>query len=170
MNWNDLTDEEQASHNLIPAAFLRQRGNAANWNPSVERAWWKKQQRAQQRAHDDALAKAIRDEATARKGTNPKTGAWWPAWKLWKPTGGPIAQFKSRFTSATGRAAGQSRSWRKREAARRNGWKGAPYGARGGRRRIDTDDTQPRNPQRYRGSRAASPRPQRPAATPRARA
>jgi hypothetical protein len=65
-------------------------------------------------------------QASARHGINPRTGAWWPAWKPIL-TGGRAAWIKSKFTrgslkaKAAGRLGGMVRSERKCRAAQSNG-------------------------------------------------
>jgi hypothetical protein len=64
-----------------------------------------------------------RQQAMAKNGKNPKTGAWWPAWKPWKPSGGAAAWRRSLFRPGSERPkrAGRVRSYFKTLAARQNG-------------------------------------------------
>ena len=64
-------------------------------------------------------------QAIARRGENPATGNWWPAWKEWTHMTDPVARIMSRWSGARaaywGRIGGQSRSLAKAQAARGNG-------------------------------------------------
>ena len=95
--------------------------------------------------HDDALTKAIRDEATARKGTNPEQGMVACVETL-EARGGPIAQ--PRAVSPVRQVEPQASLGRGVSGGLPGGTAGrVPRMERGRPPTIDTDDTRPRNPQ-----------------------
>jgi hypothetical protein len=68
----------------------------------------------------------VQQQAIARSGENPRTGAWWPSWVTWEHMTDPVRAILTRFNKRDGRAqfwgkvGGQAKSPAKTAAARQN--------------------------------------------------